>query len=246
MSSTPAPITPRGRAHGISAVAGHLVVAVALIVVSISQASIVLPVAITLPASGGGVFAGVDLAAAAAVVLLVSATTRAVTGVLSAREGSPRRTRTARLIELSQVAGITVFLVAQLNGVSEAGTLVLCYAVAASSVGMLWVQGRGPVEHRGSAWPYSLAAALAIVPWGVVGLYQVVAIVAATPPSPLVRALTVVILLLAAAVWLVERRWQVGALTDGRADALHTILTLANGVALLAIVVGLARPSALL
>lgn len=111
---------------------------------------------------------------------------------------------------------------------------------------MLWLQGRALVESRRSAWPYSVGAVIAIVPWGVVALSQIVAIVVGAPPAPIVRVLTIVVLLLSAAAWLIERRWQIGALGDERAAAAHAAVTLANGLALLVITVGLARPSALL
>lgn len=238
----PAPAPDRRHTIGLASAGAHLVVAIALLTLALSGASIVLPVALSLPAGGPGAFASVDLAAAAVVVLLISALARAVAAV----EGDEVRRRGVRHLEHSQVAGISLFLIAQLNGMAEAGALILCYAVGAASVGVLWVQGRGPVEHRGAAWPYSLGAAIAIVPWGVVALYQIVGLAASMPPAPLVRVLTLIVLVLAAAMWLVERRWQLGTLTDARAELIRTALMLANGLALLVLAVGLARPSALL
>ncbi|MBX9718745.1 MAG: hypothetical protein K2X36_07880 [Microbacteriaceae bacterium] len=239
---TPTPVFTPARARTIEmlAAAAHLVVAVALLTLSLGGTSIVLPVELSLPAGGPGAFAGVDLAAASAVVLLGSAAARAAVAL------RPAGGRAARALELSQVAGITLFLIAQLNGIAEAGALVLCYAIAAVAIGVLWMQGRDPLEDRRSAWPYSLGAALAIVPWGVVALYQVVGITVGASPAPLVRVVTIVVLVLAAALWLVERRWQLGLLTDTHAELLRTALTLANGIALLVLAVGLARPSALM
>lgn len=245
MTSPPAAAPSRAPMLATAAVAVHLVIAIALFVVALNRASIVVTVTLTHPAGGPGAFAAVDLAAASGVVLLISVAARAVSLVLEARRDSIQGHRLVRMLELSQIAGITMFLIARLNGITEAGTLILLYAVAAASVGLLWVQGRGSADHRAAAWAYSLAAALAIVPWGVVALYQVVGIVISAPPAPIVRVLTIVILLLAAAMWLVERRWQLGVQSDARTDALHTVLTIANGVALLVLVVGLARPSAL-
>lgn len=245
MTSTPLTVSSRARLLTTAAVAVHLVIAIALFVVALNRASIVLPVSLTVPAGGPGAFATVDLAAASAVVLLVSVVARLLSLVLESRGVSVERLRDLRMLELSQIAGITVFIVALLNGITEAGTLIVLYAVAAASVGVLWVQGRAEADLRAAAWPYSLAAALAIVPWGVVALYQVVGIVISAPPAPIVRVLTIVILLLAAAMWLVERRWQLSVQSDARTDALHTVLTIANGLALLGLVVGLARPSAL-
>lgn len=239
---TPTPVATRTRTRTVEliAAAAHLVVAIALLALSLGGASIVLPVALSLPAGAPGAFAGVDLAAAAAVVLLVSVAARAAVVVRPERRGA------LRALELSQTTGISVFLIAQLNGVAEAGALILCYAVAAAAIGVLWLQGRAPLEQRRSSWPYSLGAAIAIVPWGVVALYQVVGLVIGAPPAPIVRVLTIVVLVLAAALWLVERRWQLGLLADARAELLRTALTLATGIALLVLAVGLARPSALL
>jgi hypothetical protein len=227
------------------AIAAHLIIAIALIVLAIQRASIVMPVSLTLPARPPLVFAVVDLAAAAALIVLVSAIARSAAAVLASRGAPVARLRAIRYLEWSQLAGITLFLVAQLNGITEVGTLVLCYAVGAACIGVLWVQGRGSAEHRAAAWPFSLGAALAIVPWGVIALYQVGALVASSPPAPLVRVMTIVILLVSAAAWWAERRWHLSALTDARADALHTLLSAANGLALLVVTVGLARPSAL-
>ena len=251
MSSTPSAILSRHTIVNTAAIAVHLVIAIALMVVAANRASITLPVALSLPSGGPGgpggpgVFAVVDLAAAAAVVVLVSVVGRVAARVLESRGAGLSSVRAVRYLELSQVAGITLFVVALLNGISEAGALVVIYAVGSASVGVFWVQGRGPAEMRAAAWPYSLAAALAIVPWGVVALYQVIGIVAGAPAAPIVRVLTIVILLLAAAMWFVERRWQLSILTDARTDALHTVVTAANGLALLVLTVGLARPSAL-
>lgn len=243
-----AAVTPesRERLGALGAVAIHSVIAIALIAVSVSRASIVLPVTLSLPTGGLGVFSSVDLALAAAVVVMISVIARLALTVSGARGASLARRRGVRYLELSQVAGITIVVVALVNGVTEAGILVVSYAIAAATIGALWVQGRGSAADRAAPWHYSASAALAIVPWGVVALYQIVGIALAVPPAPIVRVLTVVILVLAMAMWFVERRWQLGTLTDERTDALHTLLTAANGLALLVLVVGLARPSALL
>ena len=245
MSTSAMTPVSRERLVAVGTVAIHLVIAIALIVVSINRASIVLPVSLSLSTGGPGVFATVDLAGAAAVIVIVSVVARLASMALGARGASLDYRRGVRYLELSQVAGITLVAVALVNGITEAGTLVVSYAAAAACVGVLWVQARGSAEHRSAPWPYSAGAALAIVPWGVVALYQVVALSLAVPPAPIVRVLTVVILVLAVAMWFVERRWQLGTLTDERTDALHSVLTAANGLALLVLVVGLARPSAL-
>ncbi|MFN4000924.1 hypothetical protein [Microcella sp.] len=240
MTTTPVSIAARARTVDLTVAAAHLVVALAHVTVAIGGASIVLPVALSLSGAAPAAFAGVDLAAAAAVVLLCSVAARVAAAV------SPERRTGIRALELSQVSGISLFLVAQLNGVAEAGALILCYAIAAAAIGVLWVQGSAPIEQRRSAWPYSAGAAIAIVPWGVVALYQVVGLAVGVPPALIVRVLTIVLLVLAAALWWIERRWQLGLITDPRAELLRTAVTLGTGIALLVLAVGLARPSALL
>lgn len=222
----------------------NLVIALALITLSVLNASPLLPVALTFRLGGPGIFASVDLAAAAAIVMAVAAAARLVVGLTAGRPGAPSIIG-VRMIELSQTAAITVFLVAQLNGVIEAGTLILVYAMAAGAVGILWMHSRAPRESRPSPWPYSLGAALAVVPWGIVALYQVTALVTAVPAAPIVRVLTIVLLLLAALPWLIERLVHRERVDRMRAETAHIAVQVANGVALVVLTVGLARPSAL-
>lgn len=230
--------------HGVAAGAS-LVIALALVTVALAQASPLLPVALTFRLGGPGVFASVDLALAAAVVMIVAALARlaiALPGV-----GGRRVTVVgARMLELSQTSAITVFLVAQLNGVVEAGTLILVYAIAASAIGVLWMHSRAPQPAQRSAWPYSLGAAVAVVPWGIVALYQIAGLLSPTPAPALVRVLTIVLLVLAAAAWAVERLVHRGQLDRARAELAHVIIQVGTGIALVLLVVGLARPSALL
>ena len=232
-----------GHRHRASLVAAalHLVFAVSLVSLAVAGASALLPVALTLRVGGPGEFATVDLALAASIVVLVSAVCR----VLASMAPFGARRRGLWYLEFSQVSGITVFLVAQLNGVTEAGTLILGYAVGAGAVGLLWVQSRGSDEHRAAPWPYTAAAAMAVVPWGIVALYQVTSLVAAAPLPPLVRVMTVIVLALFVCLWWVERRWQLALDTESRTEALRIAVSIAVGFALLVLVVGLARPSAL-
>ncbi len=230
--------------HGVAA-GGFLVIALALVTVALAQASPLLPVALTFRLGGPGVFAFVDLALAAAVVMIVAALARLVVALPSAG-GRLVTVVGARMLELSQTSAITVFLVAQLNGVVEAGTLILVYAIAASAVGVLWMHSRAPQPVQRSAWPYSLGAAIAIVPWGIVALYQIAGLLTQTPAPALVRVLTIVLLVLAASAWAVERLVHRGQLERARAELAHVILQVGTGIALVLLVVGLARPSALL
>lgn len=240
------PLTSPEGSRLVHAVAGgaNLVIAVALISLSIMKASPLLPVALTFRLGGPGVFAEVDLALAAAVVMVAASLARLAVAVPAI--GGGRVTLVgARMLELSQTTAITVFLVAQLNGVVEAGTLILVYAIAAGAVGVLWMHSRAPQSAQRSAWPYSLGAAIAVVPWGIVALYQITGLMAPVPAPPLVRVITIVLLALAAGAWAIERMVHRGALERGRAELAHIIVQVASGVTLVLLVVGLARPSAL-
>ena len=244
-SRTLAMLTPR-TLHAVSA-AGHLVVAIALATLAVAQASIVLPVALSVPPGATiGVFASVDLAAAASIVTLIGAALHAVLALGVAVGRSGLSSRSLQLVAFAQSSGITLFLVAQLNGVTEAGALILVYALGGGAAGLLWLQAREPDDRRRSRWPFSFGAGLAVVPWGIVALYQIVALAAGEPPAPIVRVLTVLILIVVASAWWTERRWQLGLASEHRATLLHAALSLANGIMLLVLAVGLARPSALL
>ena len=245
MSSLSAPTSDR-TLHAISAVA-HLVVAIALGALAVAQASVLLPVALSVPLGTEiGVFAHVDFAAASAIVVLIGAAAHSALALAAARDGDGVRSRLLQLIAFAQTSGITLFLVAQLNGVTEAGTLILVYAFGGGAAGLLWLQARETDDRLRARWPFSFGAGLAVVPWGIVALYQVVALVDGSPPSPIVRVLTVVVLLIVALAWWVERRWQLGLTSPRRAALLNSTLSVANGIALLVLAAGLARPSALL
>jgi hypothetical protein len=244
MTEYRAPLEDNRIAHAVAAGA-YLVIALALLTVALAQASPLLPVALTFRIGGPGVFAAVDLAAAGAVVMVVAALARLAI-VLPGGGGGRVTVVGARMVEVSQTSAITVFLVAQLNGVVEAGTLILVYAIAASAIGVLWMHSRAPQAAHRSPWPYSLGAAIAVVPWGIVALYQIAGLLTPAPAAPLVRVLTIVLLVLAAAAWAVERLVHRGGLDRGRAELAHLVLQAGNGIALVLLVVGLARPSALL
>lgn len=243
MSSLSTPASAR-TLHAVSA-AAHLVVAIALGALAVAQASILLPVALSVPLGTEiGVFAQVDFAAASAIVVLIGATAHLALALGAAGDGV--RARLPQLVAFAQASGITLFLVAQLNGVTEAGTLILVYAFGGGAAGLLWLQARETDDRLRARWPFSFGAGLAVVPWGIVALYQVVALVAGSPPAPVVRVLTVIVLLVVALAWWVERRWQLGLTSAQRAALLHSTLSVANGIALLVLAAALARPPALL
>ncbi|MFM9877844.1 MAG: hypothetical protein ACKVOG_08355 [Rhodoglobus sp.] len=162
---------------------------------------------------GGGIqLTAVNLGGAAVTLLVFSALCRAIDAV--------RPSPVIRWVEWSQVSGVVVFLVAQLNGVTDAAALVALYAITAGSSLFLVLHERAAE----STWPFSFGAAVAIVPWGVIAFYQVGAIVVGGDPPLLVRVLTIALLLLASAYWYDARLARV----KGRliiAERAHTILT---------------------
>jgi len=166
-------------------VAGIILVAQAVVVTIILA---LVGNAATLPVTFLGERIAVVTLGAAAVVLL------AFCGVL---RFIPRDTR---FVELSQVSGITVFLIAQLNGVSEVTSLVPLYAISAGATLFLVLHDRD-----GDRWSYSFGAAVGIVPWGVIAFAQIGSGVVGDGPTPIVRIITLGMLALTIGVWTVIR-----------------------------------------
>lgn len=106
-----------------------------------------------------------------------------------------------RWIEFSQTSGIVVFLVAQLNGITEVTSLVPLYALGAASVLLLVLHDRRTDEGRAGLWAFSFGTVVAIIPWGVVAFAQIGGTLAGVGGSVLVRVATVLALLGIAAVW---------------------------------------------
>lgn len=160
---------------------------------------------------GGIELTSVNLSVAAVTLLAFSALCRAIDAV--------RPSPVIRWIEWSQVSAIVVFLVAQLNGVTDVAALVALYALTAGASLFLVLHERA-AEPK---WPYSFGAAVAIVPWGVIAFYQVGAMLTGGGPAVLVRTVTILLLLLAAAYWFDARLARVKArpIIEERA---HTIL----------------------
>ena len=146
---------------------------------------------------GGDTIAGVDLRVATVVLLGFAALCSAA----AVRWPSPQ----LRWIEWSQVSAIIVFLVAQLNGIQDVAALVALYALTAGASLFL-------VLHETSTeatWSFVFGAAVVIVPWGVIALYQVGSMIAGGDPMAAVRVITLAMLAMAAAYWFVMRRARV-------------------------------------
>lgn len=159
-------------------------VLVAVLVASLSPE--LLPV--TADFGGGIPVASVNLGAATVVLLVFAALGRLV-----------RPTPVARFIEWSQIAGVVVFLLAQLNGVTDVAALVSLYALTAGAT-LFLVLHEGAEKDR-SRWPFSFGAAVAIVPWGVIAFYQIGGLATGSDPGFAVRILTIVLLLISSAYW---------------------------------------------
>ena len=210
----------------VSTIAATLLAAQAIAVVLLLSGTSPVLLPVTADFGGGIQLTAVNLGVAAVTLLVFSALCRAIDAV--------RPSPVIRWVEWSQVSGIVVFLVAQLNGVTDVAALVALYAITAGSSLFLVLHERA----ADSTWPFSFGAAVAIVPWGVIAFYQVGAIVARGDPPLLVRALTIALLLLASAYWYDARLARV----KGRlviAERAHTILTtLTVSVLAWAVVVG--------
>jgi hypothetical protein len=101
--------------------------------------------------------------------------------------------RRLRWIEASLSASITVFLVAQLNGIRELGALVAIYALTSAAVlfGALHEDRREGAGRR----PAIFGAMVGIVPWGLIAWYEILPTVAGDPgPAVWVRILTLAVL----------------------------------------------------
>lgn len=175
----------------------HVGLAVALVIAAASGLTRHLPVSASVGDSIVPI-AIVSLSAAVAVLSGWSAIARFARGLVT----SPR----ARAVEHSQVAGVTVFLVAQLNGITAVTSLVPLYAIAAGSTLFLLLSDEDRRAGGSGRGPFVLGAAVGIVPWGVIAFQQVGSILVGSPPDVLVRVVTIVLLLLAAAHWVASWR----------------------------------------
>ena len=196
----------------VSTIAATLLAAQAIAVVLLLSGTSPVLLPVTADFGGGIQLTAVNLGVAAVTLLVFSALCRAIDAV--------RPSPVIRWVEWSQVSGVVVFLVAQLNGVTDVAALVALYAITAGASLFLVLHERAAE----STWPFSFGAAVAIVPWGVIAFYQVGAIVVGGDPPLLVRVLTIALLLIASAYWYDARLARV----KGRliiAERAHTILT---------------------
>ncbi|MDO9590629.1 MAG: hypothetical protein Q7J04_05745, partial [Microcella sp.] len=234
---------PRLALLNLAAAALHVAAAVALLTLGQGRA-VLAPVHLTIGGIPSPPFAVVDVAATAAVVALIAAAARLAALHPAVRARYERGLRASRhgirWIEYSQTAGITVFLVAQVNGIAEAGALILIYAVGAGSVLLLALHDRSTELGARGLLAFSAGAAIAIVPWGVVALYQVVGLVAGPQPVFFVQVGTIVFLVIAvahwASVWL-DHQGRGPWASPLTAERVHIGLTLATSAVFVVLVV---------
>ena len=113
--------------------------------------------------------------------------------------------RRARAVESSLSASITVFLLAELNGIHELGALVAIYALTSAAV-LFGVLQQRPSDPP-SQLPGVFGAMVGIVPWGVIAWYEIAPMVVDGPgPASWVRAVTLVALVLFAVTAVVAWR----------------------------------------
>lgn len=172
------------RSRSTSLLAAGLLVVVALLVVGVLlRDQSVLPVVAHFGAGAGSTPIG--LVAVGPAVLVPPA----LVALVAALRGAGRLRQTAVLWALGASSPILLVLVARLNGVAEASSLVLVYASCAGGVLLRTVHRPG-----GDPLPLRWSAVLGIVPWGVVAFSQIGGLLTGTPPADAIRALTVVVL----------------------------------------------------
>ena len=177
------------RARAIGVVTVVLVVLTAL--VTAGRHDLALPLTLDLRGLGTtGIGGRTALGDVGRVALLIPAALAGLGLLVAGGRGMGRRTL---LVLVGLASPIAVFLVAQLNGVSDAGALLLIYAGTASGLLVRGLQDRDR-GARPAELPLWLATAIGVVPWGAIALNQVGALLVGTPPTPVVQVLTIAVL----------------------------------------------------
>ncbi|MGV8969822.1 MAG: heliorhodopsin HeR [Microbacteriaceae bacterium] len=186
----------------------HLAQAVLVAVVVTQAARLVAPVTVDYPTAAPGVglpqetvaVTAVDVGVGAVVVLVLAALMHllVVSPLLEKRYRAAidLRRNPIRWVELSTTSAIMVFLLAQLNGVTNLSTLVLVYVVQSALVILLWLQEKLGTPAR-TLQPFIYATMVGIVPWGIMALTVLAPGASSGFDQPVwIRALTVVMLVL--------------------------------------------------
>jgi len=170
--------------RSLNVIAGilHLAQAVGVVAIVLQTQGLLLPVTVTYPTGTPGaglpaessLLSVVNVGLGAAVVLLLPAVHHLLvaTPVLAARYRGAieRRRNPIRWVELGLSSSIMLFLLAQLNGITDLGTLVLIYTAQSALVIFLWTQERLGTP-AGTLQPFVFASIVGIVPWGVIALH---------------------------------------------------------------------------
>jgi hypothetical protein len=151
-------------------------------------------VTVTLPGQPTSTLSHVDLGVAMVVVLALSA----VAWALSAGAGA-RSSWWSGALDPLLTTPITLFVIAQLNGIRDVGALVGVYALASAGVLFAVVQRRDDRATGGSRVPLGLGSAVGIVPWGIVAFHQVGAGIVGHPLPGIVVVVTLTALVAAVA-----------------------------------------------
>lgn len=137
----------------------------------------------------------------------------------------------ARWIIFSLTSSITVFLVAQLNGITAIGSLVLIYSATSAMTLFSVLQERATLSSGPRMLPLAFGAAIGIVPWGIIAFQEITAGIVGTGPDLAVRLLTLLMLAAACAAayanWTEQRRAAGGAI-DTRGERV-IVVTLTVG-----------------
>jgi hypothetical protein len=230
--------------RGVSGLSGALLVAQAVVIAVIvagSRTQVLLPVSLHSHGDVGMTLLGrLDLGVAVIVLCAFVGLARLVVIVppLFSRysSGAQGNRHTARWIEFAFSSSIVIFLIAQLNGVSDIGTLVLSYAITSGMTLFTVLQERSPRVIGGRMLPLWFGAAIGIVPWGVIAFHQVAALLSSNPPSVLLRVITLTTLAFSFALFLSHWREQRQASTAQASTAQtgpggersHIVLSLAS------------------
>jgi hypothetical protein len=223
----------------LSVLSGAVLLAEAVVVAVIiarSHTQVLLPVALHLRGTDGTSPLGrVDLGMAVIVLCALVALARLVVVVPPVFPryfaGVQTNRHSARWIEFAFSSSIVIFLVAQLNGISDIGTLVLGYAITSGMTLFTVLQERSPRAASARMLPLWFGAVIGIVPWGVIAFHQVAQLLSGQPPSALVRVITLTMLAFSFAFFVSHWREQRQANTTRTlpgGERTHILLSLAS------------------
>ncbi|MFP7760616.1 hypothetical protein [Marisediminicola sp. LYQ85] len=204
-------------ATGLEVSLGALALAQAIVVAVVSAGAPELrrPVVARLPGAGdadGGAdgalaVATIDVPAASVVLLGLVAIVRLGAAVPALRRwrasAADHGTHGYRWGEAAFVWPILVFLVAQLNGISDIGALVAIYALSSAVALFACLQDRA---LRASLWPFSFGTMVGIVPWGIIAFHQIGAGLVGQEPSLGLRVVTLAMLAAVLVTWTLQWR----------------------------------------